>query len=243
MEFKMRTGIVTGREHIVYGINCQDSVNTKSFDYKGNSYLTGVVSDGCGEGKKSEVGSHLATSFVSAKMEQLIKKGLSETEIPSRIFKKLLNFLRSIMDSYGLKNHPEEEVSFIRDHLLFTVIGFIIGPKDTVIFATGDGVVILNEDIVIRDQQNSPSYPAYHLIKSKYLKTPLYEKFDIYTIKTEELQNLAIGSDSWQSEIEILKLLSDANNKQNLQRTMNLLSQKERRFKDDATLIVVTRST
>ncbi len=245
MELKVRTGIVTGREHLVYGINCQDSLFAKTFEHEGYTYHIGVVSDGCGEGERSETGAHLATSFLIYKMEKLVRDGYSIKFILRKLYFELLRFLKKILTAYDLKHLPAEEVDVIKNHFLFTVIGFIIGPDDTVIFAVGDGVVLINDFLDVRDQKNTPTYPTYHLVSSKYLKsdrTYIPKEFDVYDVKTENMQKLAVGTDSWQYELDSLFLLFNEEQKTTPQRLMNVLSQKEKRFKDDAAIITVTKT-
>ncbi len=243
MEFTMKSGIVTGRGHIVYGINCQDSLQTIQFEHNGETYYAGIVTDGCGEGTRSETGAHLATSFLSKRVEELIKEGVSPKKAPRILFWDLVEFLRSIVINFQTGQHPHAQaVKFIKEHLLFTVLGFIIGPKDTVIFAVGDGVVVLNDMVDLRDQDNMPTYPAYHLVDEKFLKqkrSPLPTQFDVYTIKTKKLKRLAVGTDAWEEEVGTLLSLWGENASKSLQRTMNLMSNKEKRFKDDAAIIAV----
>ncbi len=246
MEFTMKSGIVTGRGHIVYGINCQDSFQTTMFEHDGQTYYAGVVTDGCGEGTRSETGAHLATSFLIKRIEELVRDGVTVKKIPNLLFGDLIEFLRSIVNNFLTGPNPQvTAVRFIKEHLLFTALGFVIGPKDTVLFAVGDGVVVLNDMVDLRDQQNMPTYPAYHLVDERFLKqerTPLPKKFDTYEIKTKKLERLAVGTDAWEEELAMLFSLWGESAGKNLQRTMNLLSSKEKRFKDDAALIAVERA-
>ena len=245
MKFEIEEGIVTGRHHIVYGINCQDSAASKSFVYKDQTYLAGIVADGCGEGTRSETGAHLATSFLLRRIENLIRESVSPREIPTSLFWDLLRFLGSIVDGYKLYNLPHTEVvTFIKDHLLFTVLGFIVGPTETVVFATGDGVVVLNDIVDIRDQENMPTYPAYHLVDAKYLsqkRTKLPRDFDTQVIATSKLKRLAVGTDAWGDELGALLSIWSKGSSRSLQRAMNVMSNKEKRFKDDAALIAVQK--
>lgn len=246
MEFTMKSGIVTGRGHIVYGINCQDSLQTTMFEHDGQKFYAGIVTDGCGEGTRSETGAHLATSFLIKRIEELVKEGVTIKKIPQRLFDDLIEFLRSIVNNFLTGPTPQvTAVRFIKEHLLFTVLGFVIGPKETIIFAVGDGVVVMNDMVDLRDQKNMPTYPAYHLVDEKFLKqqrTPLPKKFDVYEIKTKKLARLAVGTDAWEEELAMLLSMWGDTAGKSLQRTMNLLSNKEKRFKDDAAIIAVEKA-
>lgn len=241
MYFSIRTGLVAGRQHTVYGINCQDSVKTKSFLVDEAFYHVGVVADGCGEGTQTETGAHLAVAFLTHRMELLLKAGVSPLSVPRVLFSDLIDYLGNITKPY---TSPSERVQFIKNNLLFTVLGFLIAPETTVVYALGDGVVVLNDLIDIRDENNHPSYIAYHLVDTNYLtkdRSTLPDRFAIYTIPTPELVKLAVATDAWIDEMEILKTIWYQDLCPNLQRTMNMSSRKNRRFKDDAAIIAVQR--
>lgn len=246
MKFALKVGTVTGRGHMAYGLNCQDSVASRTFEHNGLAFYAGVVSDGCGEGKRSETGAHLATSFLMRNIELLVGQNIPIKDIPQSLYNRLLKFLKLIADEFQESAGMDAEtVTFIKDQLLFTIVGFVIGPEETVIFAAGDGVVVLNDYIDIRDEKNQPMYPAYHLVDRKYLQiaTALPIGFAVYTIDTSLLERLAIGTDAWNDELMLLmSFLSDFDTT-NVQRVMNAARYKEKRFSDDATVIVVKRQS
>jgi hypothetical protein len=244
--FSLRSGIVTGRAHLLFGINCQDSLNHTTFIHKDEEYIVGVVCDGCGEGARSEVGAHLASKFLVQRIEQGIKDGLStEAIISVPLFYWLVEYLRIIvsrMDMWSMT--ASDKVTFIKDHLLFTAIGFVVGPRKTTIFSIGDGVIQINDDLVVIDEGNMPLYPAYHLVDRQFLApghTELPERFEIKVIDTSELQRLAVGTDAWEDELKQLETFWGQGKKFSLQRAMNVLSKKKKRFKDDASLIMIER--
>ena len=245
MCFSMKRGLIAGRHHIVYSMNCQDSLCAKTFKRHKDTCHIGVVADGCGEGTRSEVGAHMATSFLIQRMEELLMEGKAAEEIPTKLFHDLLRFLHGQMAGLALMyNSYQAAVQFIKDHMLFTVLGFIITPKTTVIFALGDGVIVLNDMIDVRDENNHPFYISYHLVDKSYLVNkgaPLPLKFDTYIFPTEYLERLAVGTDAWADEMGVLLSLWDEKLCKSVQRTMNLLSKKEKRFKDDAAIITAAR--
>jgi hypothetical protein len=245
MCFSVRKGLITGRNHIVYRLNCQDSILTKTFVFEEKNYYIGAVSDGCGEGKRSEVGSHLAVTYLVNKTQELILKKVPEEEIPSILFKGLIWALETVKENFLRQpSPPEETVDFIKNHLLFTVLGYYITPRTCTIYAMGDGVVLINDLIDIRNENNHPNYIAYNLVDGKYLqrdRKTLPDKFDVYKIPTPKLNKMAVGTDAWEDEIGVFISLWDKSICTNIQRTMNLLSTKEKRFKDDAAIIAIER--
>lgn len=245
MCFSVKSGLITGRNHLVYGLNCQDSILTKEFVLKEKTYYIGAISDGCGEGKRSEVGAHLAVSYLVNKTYELILSNTEEEDIPPLLFRGLVETLGNLKNSVLSHNSSaEEDVNFIKEHLLFTALGYLITPSLCLIYALGDGVVLLNDFIDIRDENNHPNYIAYNLIDERYLKKsrrPLPKLFDVYRIPTTSLERLAIGTDAWEDELGVLVSLWDEKICKNVQRTMNVLSSKEKRFKDDGAIIIVKR--
>lgn len=243
MEFHVRTGIVTGRNHLLDGRNCQDTLCQLRFELDGQQYLVGVIADGCGEGKHAEVGAQLATQFVPYAIRHLMQLGTTLEELPALLFEEVLHFLTSLIDGYYFADIAER-VQFVHEHLLFTLIGFVITPQQTLVLAAGDGLVIINDEIYLREQQNMPTYIGYHLIDQRYLQpnaTPLPAAFDLYSAPSSQLKRLAIGSDAWLVEQELLEQIWGMKTPARLQLQMNKWSD-TRHFKDDASLIVVERN-
>ena len=239
MSIELQSGIVCGREHLVFGINCQDSVASGSFEYKGETYYFGVVADGCGEGEKSEVGASLATSFIGMQIPQLVMSGLEINQLLTNLFYLIDGNLRSEVLGY-----PENlRVEFVKNYLLFTLLGFIIGPKITAVFWLGDGVVVVDNEVSIKDQGNTPTYIAYKLIPRSKLKPPtaVLTGFEVCTIETAQLDLLAIATDGFSKEPSALQEVLAVEPNQSVQRRMNLLSSKQKRFKDDAAIVISRR--
>jgi hypothetical protein len=191
------------------------------------------------------VGSHLAVTYLVNKTQDLILKKIPDEEIPSILFKGLIKALETVEENFLRQPpSPEETVDFIKNHLLFTVLGYYISPRTCTIYAMGDGVVLLNDFIEIRNENNHPNYIAYNLVDGKYLqkdRKTLPDKFDVYKIPTPKLNKMAVGTDAWEDELGVFISLWDKSICTNIQRTMNLLSTKEKRFKDDAAIIAIER--
>ena len=239
MRYRTRQGIVPGRSHILDARNCQDALCSTTFELDGKSYIVGVIADGCGEGNHSEVGAQLAVQFIPREVRRLVQSGSAIEQIPDLLFEHLIHFLKAIVGAYNVTD-IREFAQFVNHHLLFTVLGFLLGPEQTAVFAAGDGIVIINDDTHLREQQNAPTYIGYQLIDRRYLKantSPLPTTFDQYIVPTETLQKLAVGSDAWMQEQTLLDQLWGIKTAVGLQLQMNRWSD-AKHFKDDASMIL-----
>ncbi|HET7638767.1 MAG TPA: hypothetical protein VFK47_08510, partial [Ktedonobacteraceae bacterium] len=136
-----------------------------------------------------------------------------------------------------------ECMQFVHNHMLFTLLGFVLTPADTLVFAAGDGIILINEEIHLREQNNTPAYIGYHLIDQRYLQTPvspLPGAFDVYNVPSPTLQKLAIGSDAWLQEQPLFEQVWGLRGVAQLQLQLNRWSNGHH-LKDDASLIVVER--
>ncbi len=236
----VKTGKVIGQGHIFNGRNCQDSLRSTSFEIDDQKYFIGWISDGCSEGLYSEVGSSLATEFLTNRTIAFIKNAISLEVIPSFLFEDLLIFLKINIENQPFET-PQQQSAYIKDFFLFTLIGFIIGPKHSIVMAYGDGLVIINEKVHKRDFNDESPYPGYLLVNPKYLSStrrPISKEFDVYSIKTADIKKLAIGSDAWLSEFDLISQIWGHKHPNQVQRNMNIWSQ-EKRLIDDASIIVV----
>jgi hypothetical protein len=161
-----------------------------------------VVSDGCGSGKHSEVGSHIAARLLSECIadaaEKCVQQSLeseSMTEINwDRVQTLVLSQIAVIAHSMG-----ESFSKTISDYFLFTVVGVVITPWNTFLFSVGDGVFLVNGEVIKLGPfpNNEPPYLAYNLTGSDLsTSNPDLLKIKVdRVIPTDELQSLILGSD------------------------------------------------
>ena len=224
-------GQVTGRDHLLRRVNCQDSVGIRQLE----TAVIGIVCDGCGSGKHSEVGAKLVTEYLLNQAEYLLDEGVTLDALPRLLYAQTLTYLDGLLSTVD----ATRQLEFINDYLLFTIQGVIITGAEGVIFSAGDGMVLVNEDLQIRDEDNQPNYIAYHLIDPRYLNGDvLPETFD-YQLLANDWQRLAIATDGF--EPELFHDIWGFRNPRVLQRKMNVWSDREHRFKDDATIITIER--
>lgn len=241
--FRVRSGVISGRDHRIYYQNCQDALAVREITIAGQEYIIGAVSDGNGEALHSEVGANLLTQFVVNEVPLLLAGEVPIDEIPSALYPRAVGYLRSVASSMYFTN-PKELVAFVKEHLLCTLLGFVISAQQGVIFSAGDGVVVVNEEVNLIDQGDEPTYLGYHLVDRRFLQetaSSLPQAFDVWALVTADLQRLAIATDGLTREPDLLDKIWGFTHPRGLQRTMNVWSKKEKRFWDDAAMIVLER--
>lgn len=244
MTFRTRNGSVIGRDHLKAMRNRQDGFAAAEVQISGALFQIGVVSDGCGSGKQSEVAAILQTAYIASDITMLLSMGTPMLHVPSLLYPRVVGFLHSILRStiHAVAN-VKEMASFIENYLLATALGFIIGPEDTIVFVSGDGVVVINDEVISIDKENRPDYIGYHLVPSFMLKTggtPLPQSFSCRLVKTVDLRRLLVATDGFEVSV-VPEIWSHMQHGHGVQRWLNAESMNNHRFKDDATVIAVER--
>lgn len=229
-----------GRRHTLNYENCQDSVAGFDGDINGQRTVIGIVCDGCSSGKQSEVGANFASSFLIREAWKVLSIEKPVKDIPLILYNELIKVLRDYVSAFAPIN-PADKVDLISNTLLFTVLGFILTPRQTVVFSAGDGVVVVNDRIKIIDQNNAPMYPAYDLLDANHLPSAirLPGTFTSVPIRTSTINRLAIGTDAWKDEQGLLKEIWEIPQPEGLQRRLNVWSDEQHRFYDDVSIITV----
>jgi hypothetical protein len=237
MSFRIRAGKVTGRAHLIDGRNCQDAFHHLQFEVNGSPYYVGVVADGCGEGYSSEAGACLAAPFICQSIRNSLRNHVPLADVPNLLVHQLRRFLSLLLDAYAFTDEIERE-TFIHRHLLFTLVGFVITPQQTLAFLAGDGVIQLN-DTIYSTHEEAPSYITYPLVRQSG-QTVDMPCFTLYEIPTASLQRLLVATDAWADEPELLAQVWQGSTPASLQRLLNRWSDAQH-FRDDATIITVAR--
>lgn len=238
---RVRRATHIGRSHLLNFTNCQDALALFDGELNYQRLIIGIVCDGCSEGTNSEVGANLASAYLIREIVQLLKQGVPATVIPNLLYTGLVDFLRGILSGYSFAN-SNDRVAFIRDNMLFTVVGFIMTDNETVVFITGDGTIIVNDDVTFVDANNRPSYPGYHLVERSALEvdaSALPTNFDVEVFSTDEVFRLAIGSDAWADEPQLIDQIWGYKHPAGLQRRINQWSKTDKKFRDDVSIITV----
>lgn len=144
----MKIGYATiqGASHRKLEYNNQDAVLVQESD----DAIIGIVADGCGSGAYSEVGSQLGVK----KLAKIIAEKLEAGE-------DWRTNLKAEMQAYAkalVEMHDWNAPAFVKDYLLFTLVGFVKVKDDLTLFSYGDGVLVVDGAMTIIDQNNRPKY-------------------------------------------------------------------------------------
>lgn len=241
-EFRVRTGSIIGSEHQRLQINNQDGYVIGEMEHNSKKYLWGIICDGCSAGLHNEIGAILLSNYLCSEIPYLISSGLAAMEIPNQLFIAGLGYLRSLA-AHTAMGGSQQRLQFVKNHLLCTVIGFIMDGDECVFFAAGDGVIIKNDVVIKIDQENKPIYMGYHLVDKAFLKDlrqPLPLKFATWAWPINQFWKWAVCSDGFKEEI--LDEIWGHQHIAGLQRKLRVSRlQKKAIFSDDCTIIAVEK--
>ena len=197
--FEVAGGTIIGRNHKETNKNNQDAF----FWEVKNEVIAAVVCDGCSAGKTSEIGAKLSSKFIArllTKKTFLFKNrkmaNCTGGEFPfwDWIRYDISLWLFDIAQKIG---YSLEAV--IKDYFLFSIIGALITREETVLFSLGDGLIIVNGEVIQIGPfpNNEPPYIAYNLIDSSFSTTnPELLTFQIHRLMlTRDIKSILIGSD------------------------------------------------
>lgn len=241
-ELRMRSARIVGRGHLNSGKNRQDSLKTGTVEIDGKNVFYGVICDGCSEGVNSEVGANLASAFLGRHIEVLVKSKIAFERIPAILDKRLLGFLRTILGEITFDS-PRSRVDFIKDNLLFTVLGFMYREGELVLFVQGDGVMVFNDGMIERNENDLPRYIGYNLVERKFLASgvsALQEGFDVMRF-SGDITRFAIASDALLEEPDFVGELWGHDLPIGLQRRVNAASLVHKKFQDDLSIITLEK--
>ncbi len=190
--FDIAAGSVIGREHRRLGRNNQDAY---AIQVKPN-WTIAVVCDGCGSCLHSEVGAQLGAKWVIASLDRRFQQGQLQLQFPdfwSGLQQDLLSQIQQVATGLGA-----DLETVIWDYFLFTIVGAIVTSEITVVFSLGDGVAMLNDEVLLQGTiaDNRPPYLAYGLFPNELSLTDV--KFEVYLRSTAMLNTLLIGTDGVQ---------------------------------------------
>lgn len=183
METRMKT-IVTrsatrqGSKHIQLGYNNQDAWMNETFGIPAwrKQYHVGIVSDGCSglpRFSRTEVGANLISLFAYTRIQEFLCGGVSPDEIPRALFQACAEFVRNLSNtlmpssiSWPYPAGIEDRATWSctqrlrADYFSATFICFICDGEDVIIMSRGDGIILINDELKIIDQDDKPDYLA-----------------------------------------------------------------------------------
>jgi hypothetical protein len=193
-DFEIAGGSVTGKSHVQVGRANQDAFTW----YRSDECLIALVADGCGSGKRSEVGAEIGARILTWSLAQRLpghmQRGgaLDDAALWEEIRVGLLAELGKLASALG---GSLGEV--VTDYLLFTVVGLCVAGGQACVFSVGDGVIAVNGEL--RElgpfPRNEPPYLSYGLLDTAEASAPL-PRFSIHRLlPAEELDSVLLGTD------------------------------------------------
>lgn len=255
LTFVPAVGSVRGREHERTGRNNQDAW---ALDARATS-LVAVVTDGCGSGSASEVGARLGARLLTAAISRrLIAEPNSE---PTRLLEAAALDTLAVIDE-TVRRMGGDYVNTLVEHFLFTVVGAVVQPRETVLFALGDGLLGINGSLrQLEFAGNAPPYLSYALIPDAVNDLDLVRGIDVVlTTPTRALRSLVLATDGAAQVPDLVGTADDPrliDKPHLLQRRLNVLNRERTRvdwqqgvvrreagaLADDTTVLVLKRTT
>lgn len=238
MEWSVNSAVIIGNEHERTKRNRQDFCGYFLPAETGRRRYGGVICDGCSAGIYSEVGAALIGTLIL----NLIKAGdIAKPDVFSGYFEdNISRFIQHLVRSIKVSSE-KDKINLIHHFLLTTFIFVVIEEERIVIGRSGDGVIIINHDVNIIDQQGKPHYIAYREIPQEYFtgSPSALDDFSITLYPASPVNSLVIASDGLVPVVQEQKLPEIyGTKKRQLQRKFNVWQQKDRLFYDDAACIV-----
>lgn len=225
---------VLGRDHALVRKNCQDSFALG----QQNGAVWGVVCDGCGEGDRSELGAHLTSVLLHrsfALSARFAEPGCVSRVVETANERLYVFYSKMLQDLYplgrwGTEAEHNDMRLFAFHHMLCTVVAFFAYGDEAVVFWAGDGSFEVNGERTTLDSGNRPKYPIYPVLKT-IVPEPMFES---RTLTVAPGSKIAISTDGFDAEF------SDVYGKtpNALKRWMNVVQKRDRKFQDDATVVV-----
>jgi len=230
-----------GREHELSKRNNQDFCKT----YQNDNIIIGVICDGCSEGAHSEFGA----KFVGNILLKYLKisshiEWENTTMTPEAYYNSfIISELENVISKFNTFNTTEEKVKIIKDYFLCTTVFFMISKHTGKILIgnSGDGVVIIENQILRNDQNDKPHYLAYQCIPNEYLSMNRNEMTSLYiTIHNfNYFDRFAIGSDGLLALPNLQEIFGKKGRQ--LQRMFNVYQAKQKLFGDDTSCIILEK--
>lgn len=188
-DFQLAAGTVIGRDHREVPKNRQDGL----YLVQDERCTVAVVTDGCGSGAHSEIGAQLGARLVAESIRAEVRRHASRDINWLRVRQDLLASLHVLARSMG--GNLREVVS---EYFLFTVVGVCLNAEYATFFAIGDGIVIVNGEVLILqpDEGNKPVYVGYGLIADQVDVDEQETRFNLVSsIRLDDLRHFLLGTD------------------------------------------------
>jgi len=197
-QFEIAGGQVIGRRHRQTGKNNQDAMYWQADERA----LIGIVCDGCGSHPHSEVGAKIGARIVAAEIARMLAVAThpdTDNEWASPVVWENIRLNTLSQINLSVQSLGNDRQQIICDYFLFTVVGFLITPMQTILFSIGDGLIIINDEEIPLGpfSDNAPPYFTYGLSDAAVGGIPQKDMaFKISgCIPTADLDRILIGTD------------------------------------------------
>lgn len=247
--FNLKTGKVIGYEHQQFGRNCQDAIASDQFFIYGKQHTIVVISDGSSVAEDNshlvhtEVGATLTCDFLLYKAKNYLLQGINPSAFPYLLYDDLVEYYQ-VLIAHKKSSNTQSLVNYVKHHLLCTVLVLVITPENGIVMHYGDGLVVIDEQVLVFDYDDHPPYVAYQLIP-KSLKTTasqLPRYFEFINFNPSNTKKIAIASDSFATNQDLIPEFWNHKHPNQIQRKLNVWSRIDHKLVDDATLAVIERS-
>lgn len=221
---------IVGSTHRALEYNNQDFVLVKSIA----DIQICLVADGCGSGSNSEVGAQLALNFIA-------KTIVENNNWQKNLMERLNDYSQNLAEM-----HSDDSQTFIKNFLLYTIVGCVVRDEKIILFSCGDGVILINENLNVIDQDNRPRYLNNSLISNTSAQIE-FQQVDLNThsilIGTDGVEDLINGieSEKVNEYSSLTELINDEFILSNPVRLPKLLQKYSRKgiLKDDCSLVII----
>lgn len=214
--------------------------NMNNHDFAFNLLNMKIVTDGCGSGKHSEVGTRLFGQLFARKSKEYFDEGESICEenfieIVNSIFEKMLELCN--------------DTSFIFQNYCFTILVCFELEDEFVVYSCGDGYIIKeNEEGIFFDELDDGEYPCYYIYNFITDKSALKEykegvSFKVTRFSKSEYSNVGVASDGLRysenlldlEKSKLMKFLHEGKGPQ-IEKLINRNNLKNEMFHDDISI-------
>lgn len=218
-----RAGIV-GRAHLARHEGGQDAAALASaVRPEGSAFWVGAVADGCGSAPLSQVGAALLVAVAVREATSLLRAGVPTASLVAPVLAAARRGLFAVAAAIA---DEDDRRGFVETHLLATLLVLAHDGETTTIFGRGDGLVGLDDAVILLDRGGAPDYLAYDLFGEP--ATP-------FSVTKRGVERAFIATDGLSPEHAPAMY---GHRGRELQRWLNVLADRAP-LADDATLVVL----
>jgi len=248
---RIKTIIRKGSEH--KGTDNKGYCEDYLYSYEGDRWLVAATFDGCSDGIDSHFASALSGKCLRAIIIEAQESFKQDSLTLKDVFTYLVyNFLRSLEEMRLLLRLPGNE-------MLSTIILLVYDKvtEEGEIIAMGDGIVKINGELCVIDQNNEPEYPIVYAEKVSKSYADTVEFLETFKNKWtfHGLEDVTISTDGllqWRNKSDETKSFEEAMNylitdsemshlSVMLARKFNILKLKKWENKDDIGIIRILK--